>query len=155
MNAMKTILLTVVVIFAAVWVLGSDSSDFKVVDSVPAGFRGTYVKMFVDQPGDLWPYEEKLSVELIRLEASQIGIRKHGEWEFFEVQRLHQATDGALIVFYGRPHEHHIAEYRRQFVPRANELLEVDQILTPWGDDLYMRIGTFQLVEHYAGALKP
>lgn len=150
----------VAAILAVWWFIGSDS-EFQVVNGVPTGYQGSYVKIFEEQPGDLWPYDETNGVEFVDLEANRIGIRKwEGDWEYFDIQRVHQlASDdvyaNALIVFYGPPNDKHVAEYRRQFVPRSTELLDVYEILSPWGDDVYQRAGTYQPIEHYRGLLVP
>jgi hypothetical protein len=153
--------LAAVAAIIAAWLLFRSDSEFQVLNAVPASFQGFYVKIFADQPGDLWPYGETNGVEFVNLEANRIGIRKwEGDWEYFDIQRVHQlASDDvyadALIVFYGKPNERHIAEHRRQFVPRSNELLDVYEILSPWGGDVYQRAGTYQPIEHYRGILSP
>jgi hypothetical protein len=156
MNTNKVIITVVAIIIAVTLVMGSDSDEFHVIDAVPASFRGAYVKVFEEQPGDLWPYDDTHGVEFFWLDANRIGIRKwEGDCEYFEVQRIHQLANDELIVFYGQPDERHVAEHRRQFAPRSTGLLDVSQIFSPGGNDVPQRIGKFQLVEHYAGILKP
>jgi len=148
-------------IFAGWWIIRSDSIEFQVIKGVPVSFQDAYVKIFEEQPRDLWPYEETRRVEFLNLEANRIGIRKwEGGWEYFDIQKVHQfgsddVYPNALIVFYGPPNDKHVAAHRRQFVRRSNELLDVYQIFTPWGSDVHERVGTYQPVEDYLEILKP
>jgi hypothetical protein len=71
-----TAALAVIAAIIAAWWLIRPESEFQVLNAVPASFQGAYAKIFEEQPGDLWPYDDTNGVEFVLLETNRIGIRK-------------------------------------------------------------------------------